>query len=213
MIAAARMLDRGSALGLHTGLSRAALRTRGGPMAITETDIGERPIAMADKLSKKPIPVNERLIVALDLDSRDEANRLVDELGETVNFYKVGLGLQYRGGIPLAVDLKRQGKKVFLDSKIYDVEATTKSAVQSIAALGVDFVTIHGNTSILKEAVSGRGNSDLKVFAITVLTSLDDQDLREMGYTVSVDKMVTYRTKSAIEAGCDGVITSGLEAR
>src|SRR6185437_7234143 len=179
-------------------------------MAITELDA--RPAMMPDRLFKESIPVAERLIVALDVDSKGEANRLVDELGDSVVFYKIGLGLQFRGGIALASELKSRGKKVFLDSKIYDVEATTKSAIQSIAALGVDFTTIHGNTSILREAVAGRGNSSLKVFAITVLTSLDDSDLHQMGYTVSVDKMVAYKTKSAIEAGCDGVITSGLEA-
>jgi orotidine-5'-phosphate decarboxylase len=167
---------------------------------------------MPDRLFKPSIPATERLIVALDVESKDEANRLADDLGETVSFYKIGLGLLFRGGIELATELKGRGKKVFLDAKIYDVEATTKSAIQSIAALGVDFTTIHGNTSILKEAVAGRGNSSLKLFAITVLTSLDDSDLHEMGYTVSVDKMVAYKTKSAIDAGCDGVITSGLEA-
>ena len=179
-------------------------------MAIAEIDA--RPATMPDRLSKESIPASERLIVALDVESRDEARRLVDELGEAVSFYKIGLGLQFRGGIELAAELKRRGKKVFLDSKIYDVEATTKSAIQSIAALGVDFTTIHGNTSILKEAVAGRGDSSLKLFAITVLTSFDDSDLHEMGYTVSVDKMVAYKTKSAIGAGCDGVIASGLEA-
>jgi len=179
-------------------------------MAITEIDA--RPATMPDRPSKKSIPPAERLIVALDVDSKDAANRLVDRLGEAVSFYKIGLGLQFRGGIDLAKELKTRGKKVFLDSKIYDVEATTKSAIESIAALGVDFTTVHGNTSILREAVAGRGNSSLKLFAITVLTSLDDSDLHEMGYTVSIDKMVAYKTKSAIAAGCDGVVTSGLEA-
>ena len=171
-----------------------------------------RPATMPDRPFKESIPTSERLIVALDVDSRDEARRLVDELGAAVSFYKIGLGLLFRGGIDLATELKQLGKKVFLDAKIYDVEATTKAAIQSIAALGVDFTTIHGNTSILKEAVAGRGKSSLKLFAITVLTSLDDGDLHQMGYTVSIDKMVAYKTKSAIEAGCDGVITSGLEA-
>ncbi len=179
-------------------------------MAITEIGVGAA--TMADKPSRKIIPVTERLIVALDVDSGREARRIVDELGEAVAFYKVGLGLLFRGGIDLAIDLKKRGKKVFFDSKIYDIEATTYAAVRSIAELGMDFVTIHGNTSILKEAVAGRGEHDLKLFAITVLTSLDDGDLVEMGYTVSVEKMVAYKTASAIKAGCDGVITSGLEA-
>lgn len=180
---------------------------------------GRSALTIVDDSATKPspmprsIPIRDRLIVALDVGSVAEANQVVDALGDTVNFYKVGLGLHYRGGIDLAKALKLQGKKVFLDSKIYDVEATTKAAVESIVALGVDFCTIHGNTSILKEAVAGRGNSNLKLFAITVLTSLDDRDLHEMGYTVSVEKMVDYKTKSAIAAGCDGVITSGLEAR
>lgn len=181
-------------------------------MAITEIDARAR--RMAQPISKKSIPVTDRLIVALDVESKGQAERVVDELGDSVNFYKVGLGLQFRGGIDLAIDLKKRGKKVFLDSKIYDVEATTFAAVQSIAELGMDFVTVHGNTSILKEAVSGRGNHvNPKIFAITVLTSLDDSDLGEMGYIVSVEKMVAYKTESAIKAGVDGVITSGLEAR
>lgn len=184
---------------------------RGRMMAITEID--ERAKPMAERPSKKAIPVTERLIVALDVESDAEARRIVDELGESVSFYKVGLGLQFRGGIPLAEELKKKyGKRVFLDSKIWDIEATTFSAVQSIAAMGMDFVTVHGNTSVLKEGVAGRGNTATKVFAITVLTSLDDKDLLEMGYTVPVDKMVAYKTRSAIAAGCDGVITSGLEA-
>jgi orotidine-5'-phosphate decarboxylase len=179
---------------------------------------GRSAVSVADESSMRQrppdnIPVRDRLIVALDVESREAASRLVDELGETVNFYKIGLGLQFRGGIDLATDLKARGKKIFFDSKIYDIEATTKAAVQSIAELGVDFVTVHGNTSILTQAVAGRGTSNLKIFAITVLTSLDDLDMREMGYTVSVEKMVDYKTRSAIAAGCDGVIASGLEAR
>lgn len=170
-----------------------------------------------DYLMSRPapntIPIEDRLIVALDVESIDEAKAVVKSLGESVSFYKIGLGLQFKGGIELAKELKKQGKKVFFDSKIYDVEATTKAAVQSIVELGVDFLTIHGNTSILKEAVAGRGDSDLKLFVITVLTSLDDKDMIEMGYTVSVEKMVEYKTKAALDSRCDGVITSGLEAR
>ncbi|MGH7033411.1 MAG: orotidine-5'-phosphate decarboxylase [Stellaceae bacterium] len=180
-------------------------------MAVTESDA--RATRMAQPTPKKSIPVTDRLIVALDVESKADAQRVVDELGDTVHFYKVGLGLQFRGGIALATELKERGKKVFLDSKIYDVEATTFAAVQSITQLGMDFVTVHGNTSILKEAVRGRGShQNPKILAITVLTSLDDEDLVEMGYTVSVDKMVAYKTESAIKAGVDGVITSGLEA-
>ena len=180
-------------------------------MAITEIDAREKP--MAQPVSKRSIPVTDRLIVALDVESKEEAERVVEQLGDAVNFYKVGLGLQFRGGLDLAKDLKKQGKKVFLDSKIYDIEATTFAAVQSIAQWQMDFVTVHGNTSILKEAVRGRGDhANPKILAITVLTSLDDKDLVEMGYTVSVEKMVEYKAHSAINAGVDGVITSGLEA-
>jgi orotidine-5'-phosphate decarboxylase len=161
---------------------------------------------------RRSIPIQDRLIVALDVDGVEEARRVVDALGDSVNFYKIGLGLQFReGAIAFAKELKLAGKKIFFDTKIYDIGLTTKSAVQSIAALGFDFLTVHGTTATLKEAVVGRGDSALKLFAITVLTSLDDQDLFEMGYTVDVKKMVEYRTKSAMDAGCDGVITSGLE--
>jgi orotidine-5'-phosphate decarboxylase len=179
-------------------------------MAIAEIDAPAG--TMADQLPNQAIPLRDRLIVALDVESADKARQIVDALGDTVTFYKIGLGLQFRGGIQLATDLKKYGKKVFLDSKIWDVGATTKAAVQSIAELGMDFVTVHGNKATLIEAVAGRGNHPLKLFAITVLTSLDDSDLHQMGYTVGVEKMVMYQTRSAIEAGFDGVITSGLEA-
>ena len=179
-------------------------------MAIAQRDVPAG--TMADNLSDNVIPLRDRLILALDVESAAEARSVVATLGETVNFYKVGLGLQFRGGIELAKELKRQGKRVFLDTKIWDIGATTKAAVQSIAEMGMDFVTVHGNKATLKEAVAGRGNHSLKLFAITVLTSLDDDDLHQMGYTVGVEKMVMYQTRAALEAGFDGVITSGLEA-
>lgn len=159
------------------------------------------------------IAERDRLIVALDFGTVTEAQDLVTALGDTVNFYKIGLTLQYSGGLDYAKVLIDQGKKVFLDSKIYDIDVQVRGAVTSIDRMGVDFLTVHGSKAILNDAVQGRlAGSKLKIFVVTVLTSLDEQDLRDLGYLCSVEELVTYRTKIAREAGCDGVIASGLEA-
>lgn len=155
----------------------------------------------------------DKLIVALDLPSYDEARALVDRLGETISFYKIGLELLFSDGLSLARELKRDGKRVFLDLKFLDIGNTMERAVASAANLGVDFITIHGHdTKSLKAAVRGRANSDLKLLAVTVLTSLDQSDLDEQGIAATPGELVLSRARLAQNAGIDGVIASGQEA-
>ncbi|HEX4111983.1 MAG TPA: orotidine-5'-phosphate decarboxylase [Stellaceae bacterium] len=158
------------------------------------------------------IPVNERLIVALDVPTVDEARGLVRRLGAAVTFYKIGLQLQYAGGIDLARELKGQGKKIFLDAKLLDIDQTVTGATANIARLGVDFLTIHGHAPTLRAAVKGRGDSGLRLLAVTVLTSMGADDMAELGTRYTVAEMVLRRAQAALAAGCDGVIASGQEA-
>ena len=128
----------------------------------------------------------DKLIVALDLPSYDDARALVDSLGETVNFYKIGLELLLVGGLELARELKFDGKRVFLDLKFLDIGNTVERAVAAVAGLGVDFLTVHGHdTKTLKAAVRGRAGSNLKLLAVTVLTNLDQSDLDEQGISAN----------------------------
>jgi orotidine-5'-phosphate decarboxylase len=159
------------------------------------------------------IPVQERLIVALDVPTIDEARSLIRSLNGVVSFFKIGLQLQLVAGLDLVQELIKEGKKVFLDYKYFDIEETVKLAVANVAKIGVNFLTVHGNSRIIKAAVEGRGNSDLKILSVTVLTSLDGYDIRDLGFECSVEDLVLYRAKKALEAGCDGVIASGQEAR
>lgn len=162
-------------------------------------------------LSAKKLPVRERLIFALDLPGADEARKLVDELGDSVIFYKLGLELFMAGGYFELVDwMIARGKKVFVDLKFFDVPETVKSAVRQLAKRNVSFATVHGNDAILKAAASEKG--DLKILAVTVLTSLDRADLNALGFQCDVEELVLSRAKRALELGCDGVISSGLEA-
>jgi orotidine-5'-phosphate decarboxylase len=175
-------------------------------------------VALGASEYQRKIPVNakERLIVALDVNSSTRAMAIVDKLEGLVSFFKVGIELQVAEGTSVAKSLLERGKKVFLDLKYYDVPETVSRAVQQAASLGVSFLTIHGNRPTIQAAVEGRRRARdgaLKLLAVTVLTSLDAGDLREMGYTVSVDELVIQRARLASEAGCDGVIASGQEAK
>lgn len=162
-------------------------------------------------LSKKLIPCNERLIFALDVPSAEEAKQLVTRLGECVQFYKMGLELFMAGGYFELMDwLIGQGKKVFVDLKFFDVPQTVQSAVARLRETGASFTTVHGNDKILQAAAAVKG--DLKILAVTVLTSLDQGDLDDLGFQVDVGKLVLSRARRALELGCDGVISSGLEA-
>jgi len=162
-------------------------------------------------LSTKPIPPRERLIVALDVDGPAEARALVDTLGDTVRFYKLGLQLFMADGyFRLVDDLRRLGKNVFVDLKFFDVPETVASAVRALSKRDVAFATVHGNDAILRAACKVKGA--LKVLAVTVLTSLDRGDIDALGFTCDVDELVLSRARRALEVGCDGVISSGLEA-
>lgn len=154
----------------------------------------------------------ERLIVALDFDTIEEADNFVNQLGDEVIFYKVGLGLQLAGGEHFAKTLINKHKKVFLDYKYFDIGETIKNAVARAAELGVSFLTVHGAGGILRSAVEGRGQSNLKVLCVTVLTSLDAEDIKEMGFACNVEELVLHRAEKALQTGCDGVIASSVEA-
>lgn len=155
----------------------------------------------------------DKLIVALDLPGVEDARALVATLSDSVSFYKVGLELAFCGGLELAQDLKSAGKRVFLDMKLLDIGNTVERAVASAAKLGVDFLTIHGHDrKTLDAAVKGRGDSGLKLLAVTVLTSLDQADLVEQGTQRTPADLVVHRARLAHAAGFDGVIASGQEA-
>ncbi len=163
-------------------------------------------------MSKRDIPVNERLIFAMDLPDCDQAKRLTGELGDAVSFYKLGLELMMSGGYFELMDwMLARGKKVFADLKFFDIPATVGSAVRQLQDRGATFVTVHGNQSIMEAAATNKG-AHLKVLAVTVLTSLDRGDLDDLGFACDVDALVLSRACRALEAGCDGVISSGLEA-
>jgi orotidine-5'-phosphate decarboxylase len=162
-------------------------------------------------ISTKPIPVNERLIVALDVPDIPSAKALVTALGDSVLFYKIGLELFMSGNYFELIDwLNEQNKRIFVDLKFFDVPATVGRAVKQLSNKKVDFATIHGNDAIMKAAAEHKGA--LKVLAVTVLTSLDRGDLDDLGFQCDVENLVTSRAKRAIELGCDGVISSGMEA-
>jgi orotidine-5'-phosphate decarboxylase len=156
-----------------------------------------------------PKKIEDRLIVALDVPSIGEARTLVSKLGGVVSFFKVGLWLQFAAGFDGLIDeLIRREKRVFLDAKMFDIGETVKRGVARAAERGVSFVTVHGDGEIMRAAVEGRGNSQLKILAITVLTSVDQDGLRELGYLCSVDELIRLRVQRAIECGCDGIIAA-----
>lgn len=158
-------------------------------------------------------PIKDRLIVALDMPSAEEAQRLVARLDDAVSFYKVGLELLFAGGLDLAQSLKAHGKRVFLDLKLLDIGNTIEKAVGNARELGVDFLTVHGHDlKTLRAAVVGRGKSDLKLLAVTVMTNLTADDLKQQGTRFTPGELVLHRARLAHEAGFDGVIASGQEA-
>lgn len=163
-------------------------------------------------MNRLDIPLNERLIFAMDLPDCDQARRLTGELGDAVSFYKLGLELMMSGGYFELMDwMLARGKKVFADLKFFDIPATVASAVRQLQDRGASFVTVHGNQSIMEAAAANKG-AHLKVLAVTVLTSLDRGDLDDLGFDCDVEALVLSRARRALEAGCDGVISSGLEA-
>lgn len=166
---------------------------------------------MTSFLSSKPIDAADRLIVALDVPEAASAKALVLQLGGAVQFYKIGLELFMAGGYFELLDwLVKQKKKVFVDLKFFDVPETVRSAVRALAGSGATFATVHGNQAIMEAAARDKG--DLKILAVTVLTSLDRGDLDDLGFACDVEKLVLSRARRALETGIDGIVSSGLEA-
>jgi len=155
---------------------------------------------------------DERLYVALDLPSIEEARTMVETLGETVESYKVGLQLLPLGGAKFGQELKAMGKNVFYDFKLHDIGATVEKATRSISGLGADLLTVHARPDVMASAAKGRGDSALKILGVTVLTSLDKQALKDIGYQDNAEDLVMRRVEQALEAGIDGVVSSPLEA-
>jgi orotidine-5'-phosphate decarboxylase len=157
-----------------------------------------------------PIPIRERLIFALDVADKDDARQLISTLGDSVQFYKLGLEVFLSGHyFELMSELKDRGKKVFADLKLFDIPATVAGAVKQLARHEVDFCTVHGNDGMLKAAAQAKGN--MKILAVTALTSLDQGDLDDLGFKCDAKALVLSRARRALAAGCDGVVSSGLE--
>ena len=162
-------------------------------------------------MQHKDIPNKDRLIFAMDVPSCDRAKELAEELGDAVTFYKIGLELMMSGEYFELLDwMLARNKKVFADLKFFDIPATVGSAVRQLKDRGASFVTVHGNRSIMEAAAEHKGDS-LQVLGVTVLTSLDRGDLDDLGFECDIEDLVLSRAKQCLEAGCDGVISSGLE--
>ena len=162
-------------------------------------------------MTNNSIAVSDRLIFAMDVPDCDRARGLADELGDAVTFYKIGLELMMSGGYFELLDwLLKKNKKVFCDLKFFDIPVTVGSAVRQLKDRGASFVTVHGNQSIMEAAAENKGDT-LKVLGVTVLTSLDRGDLDDLGFDCDIGELVLSRARRALEAGCDGVISSGLE--
>ncbi len=159
----------------------------------------------------KNIPVNERIILALDVESPEQARELVIKTESHISFYKVGLQLFMASWFEIIDWLAARGHKVMVDLKFFDIPETVKLAVAQLNKRRVTFATIHGNDPIIRAAVEAKG--DLGLLAVTVLTSFDQEDMRAMGMTQSIEDLVYFRAKRALELGCDGVVSSGLEAK
>jgi orotidine-5'-phosphate decarboxylase len=155
---------------------------------------------------------HDPVIIALDVDSSQEADQLVHALGASAGFYKVGMELFAAAGIDYVRSLVDRGKRVFLDMKYYDIGETVRRAVAVAARSGATFLTVHAVPQVMRAAVEGRGDSDLKLLAVTVLTSLDDTDLQEMGHLQSVSELVAKRVLQARQIGIEGIVGSPLEA-
>jgi orotidine-5'-phosphate decarboxylase len=157
-----------------------------------------------------PLQPRQRLIVALDVSSVEEAQAMVARLGDAVSFYKIGYQLAFAGGIAFAHTLTAAGKEVFIDLKLHDIGNTVAQGVKSVARLGATFLTVHAYPQTMKAAVEAR-EAGLRILAVTVLTSHDDKDLAEAGYTMSVSELVARRAEQARAIGVDGLVCSGEE--
>ncbi|MBO9707198.1 MAG: orotidine-5'-phosphate decarboxylase [Caulobacter sp.] len=153
-----------------------------------------------------------RLILPLDLPTTADARAMVDTLGDAVSFYKIGLELLATDGMVLARQLKAEGKQIFLDWKLHDIGATVERSARVLAGAGCDLLTVHAEPQVMAAAVRAKQGSDLKILAVTVLTSLTDADLAEMGYAFNARDLVARRIRQAVEAGVDGIVSSPHEA-
>ena len=161
-------------------------------------------------MKHKDIPLNERIIFALDVSTKEEAEKWVNRLGNHINFYKVGLQL-FIGGWFHAIDMiLERGHKVMVDLKLFDVPETVKLALRQLKNRGVTFATVHGNDPIIRAAVGEKNG--IKILSVTVLTSFGEEDMKEMGFTGTVEDLVFIRAKRSLDLGCDGIVSSGLEA-
>jgi orotidine-5'-phosphate decarboxylase len=169
---------------------------------------------LARRTEARAQAADPRLIIALDLPSRADAEAMVERLGEAVGFYKIGLQLLAGGGMDMARDLKRRGRQVFLDWKLHDIGTTVEKAAAAIVATGAcDLLTVHAEPQVMAAAVRGRGGAvGTRIIGVTVLTSLNEADLAEMGYGLGVEALVERRIRQAIDAGLDGVVASPHEA-
>ena len=158
------------------------------------------------------IEPRDRLIVALDLPSVEAAESVVARLGEAVSFYKIGYQLAFAGGLGLAQRLVDTGNQVFLDLKLHDIGNTVANGVESVARLGASFLTVHAYPQTMRAAVAARGESGLRILAVTVLTSYDDSDLAAAGYDFTVAELAAERAAQARDMGVDGLVCSGEEA-
>src|SRR5580692_4543556 len=158
------------------------------------------------------IAPRDRMIVALDLPGVEPAEAMIARLGDSVTFYKIGYQLAFAGGLPLVRQLVDKGRKVFADLKLHDIGNTVARGVESVAALGATFLTVHAYPQTMKAAVEARVGSDLKILAVTVLTSYDDGDLDAAGYRLGVSDLVEARARQAQVLGVDGLVCSPEEA-
>jgi orotidine-5'-phosphate decarboxylase len=151
------------------------------------------------------------IILALDVESAGQARDLVRRIGNHCDFYKVGMELYAAAGMQFVDDMVAEGKRVFLDMKFYDIGETVKRAVAQVARHGVQFLTVHGSKAVMSAAVEGRGDSDLQLLGVTVLTSFDETDLLDLGYPCKVQDLIALRARNAMSAGVDGLICSPVE--
>lgn len=163
-------------------------------------------------MSDAGVAARDRVIVALDVPDVETARRAVKDLGDAINFYKIGFELVLAGGLPLAADLVQTGKNVFLDLKLHDIGNTVVRATERAAALGVTFLTVHAFPQTMRAACEGRGSSRLQLLGVTVLTSWDDNDLKDAGYAFGVAELVARRAAQADAIGIDGLVSSPAEA-
>ncbi|MGB6229173.1 MAG: orotidine-5'-phosphate decarboxylase, partial [Litorimonas sp.] len=158
------------------------------------------------------LPTDERVFVALDLPTVEDAHAMVRTLGDAVASYKIGLQLLPIGGVELGRMLRDAGKNVFLDFKFHDIDATVEKATASVAGLDAQLLTVHARPDVMRAAVRGKGSASLKILGVTVLTSLDKPALEAIGYNDNAENLVMRRVRQALDAGVDGVVASPLEA-